>query len=136
MSIDSLNYKCKQNYLHLRKEFSLLCSIHFLVMTYFHCRTGIQIRTRTQIPVLYKYYGKGIQFWIRVSGNIFCIIPHSHRVWNLSPSRNLNPNRTVEISHKSGDPTMESDEADDYKIRNLLSVFKPFTVLKIASVSH
>ena len=27
------------------------------VMAYFHCR----IRTRTQIPVLYRYYGKGIQ---------------------------------------------------------------------------
>ena len=39
----------------------------------------------------------------------------------------------MEISHKSGDPSMESD---DYKIRNLLSVFKPFTVPKIASVSH
>ena len=42
----------------------------------------------------------------------------------------------MEISHKFGDPSTESDEADDYKIRNLLSVFKPFTVLKIASVSH
>ena len=37
-------------------------------MAYFHCR--IRIRTRARIPVLYKYYGKGIQIWIRVSGNM------------------------------------------------------------------
>ena len=48
-------------------------------MAYFHCWT------RTRIPVPYKYYGKRIQISIRVSGNMFCIIPCSHRVWNPSP---------------------------------------------------
>ena len=31
----------------------------FGLMAYFHCRT--RIRTRTQIPVLCRYYGKGIR---------------------------------------------------------------------------
>ena len=31
----------------------------FALKVYFHCRT--RIRTRTQIPVLCRYYGKGIQ---------------------------------------------------------------------------
>ena len=31
------------------------------VMAHFHCRTGIRIRIRTQIPVLCRYYGKGIR---------------------------------------------------------------------------
>ena len=45
-------------------------------------------------------FGKGIQIWILVSGNMFCIILCSHRVWN--PSLNLNrgpsPNLAMEIS--------------------------------------
>ena len=55
------------------------------VMPDFHCQIRIQIwiRTRTQIPVLCRYYGKGIQIW--VSGNMFCIIRCSKgfeiRVW-------------------------------------------------------
>ena len=45
-----------------------------------------------------KYpFGKGIQIWIWASGNMFCIILCSHRVWN--PSQSLNPSPEVEISH-------------------------------------
>ena len=36
----------------------------FALMAYFHCGTRIRIRTRTQIPVLCRYYGKGIGIWI------------------------------------------------------------------------
>ena len=32
-----------------------------------HCRIQARIPTRTRIPVLYKYYGKGIQVWIRTN---------------------------------------------------------------------
>ena len=56
-------------------------------IAHFHCRT------RTQIPVLCRYYGKEIRIWIWVSGNMFCIILCSHRVWNPS----LSPG--VEMSH-------------------------------------
>ena len=31
------------------------------IMAYFHCWTQIRIRTQTQIPVLCRYYGKGIR---------------------------------------------------------------------------
>ena len=68
-------------------------------MAYFQCRTRIRIRTR--IPVLYKYHGKEIQIRIRVSGIHETIKPCSHKVWNLSPSLNLNPSLAVEISHAS-----------------------------------
>ena len=72
------------------------------IMAYFHCRTWIQIRTQTQIPVLCRYYGKGIWIWIWISGNMFCIILCSHRVWNPSPSLNLNPSPAVKLSHYIG----------------------------------
>ena len=65
-------------------------------MAYVHCRIRIRIRTGTQMPVLCRYYGKGILIWIWVSGNMFCIIPCNHRVWNPNPSLNRNP--AVEIS--------------------------------------
>ena len=71
------------------------------VLTYFHCRTQIRIRTRTQIPVLCRYYGKRIWIWIWVSGNMFCITLCSHRVWNPSLTPNLNLSPAVEISHFS-----------------------------------
>ena len=76
-------------------------------MAYFHCQT--RIRTRTLILVLYKYYGKGIQIWIRV-----CIIPCSHRVWNPSPSLNLNPSLAVEISHNGSFTLPEMDSGTDW----------------------
>ena len=44
-----------------------------------------------------RYYGKGIRIWIWVSGNMFFIIPCSHRVWNPS----LNPSPAVEITDYS-----------------------------------
>ena len=44
-------------------------------------------------------FGKGFQIWIWFSGNMFCIILSSHRVWNLNP--NLNPSPAVEISHNA-----------------------------------
>ena len=66
-------------------------------MAYFHCRTQIRIRIWTQIPVPCRYYGKGI--WGGVSGNVFCIILCSYRVWNPNPSPNLNPSPAVEMSH-------------------------------------
>ena len=80
------------------------------VMAYFHCRT----RIRTQDRFLY-YAGLSIPkmgtvaIWQRnlnpnlilslCSGNMFCIILSNHRVWNPSPSLNLNPSPAVEISH-------------------------------------
>ena len=67
-------------------------------MAYFHCRARIWIRNWTQIPVLCRYYGKWIRIWIWVSGNMFCIILCSHRVWNPSLSPNLNPSPAVEIT--------------------------------------
>ena len=70
-------------------------------MDHFHCRTRTRIRIRTQIPVLCTYYRKGIWIWIWVSGNMFCMILYSHRVWNPNPSPNLNPSPRVEMSHKS-----------------------------------
>ena len=47
--------------------------------------------------------------------NMFCIIPCSHRVWNLSPSPNLNPSPAVEISRQ-------------YPYRYLKSLFLNFGV--------
>ena len=38
-----------------------------------------------------------LQIWIWVSGNMFCIILCSHRVWN--PNRSPNLNAVVEMSH-------------------------------------
>ena len=67
-------------------------------MAYFHCRARIWIRNWTQIPVLCRYYGKWIRIWIWVSGNMFCIILCSHKVWNPSLSPNLNPSPAVEIT--------------------------------------
>ena len=61
-----------------------------------HCWTWIWIRTRTQIPVVCRYYGKGI--WIWVSGNIFCVILCSCRDWNPSPNLSPNPS-SMKISH-------------------------------------
>ena len=69
-------------------------------MAYFHCLTRIRMQTRTQIPVLCRYYGKVIQIWIWVSGNMFCMILCSHRVWNPNPSPNLNPSPAVEMNNK------------------------------------
>ena len=70
----------------------------YALMAYFHCRTRIRIQTRTRIPVLCRYCGKGIQIWIWVSGNMFCMILCSHRAWNPNPSPNLNPSPAVEMS--------------------------------------
>ena len=33
------------------------------------------------------------------SGNMFCIILCSHRVWHKNPSPNLNPSPAVEMNH-------------------------------------
>ena len=44
--------------------------------------------------------------WKRCS-NMFCIIPCSHRVWNLSPCPNLNPSPEVEISRQSPYPYLK-----------------------------
>ena len=43
-------------------------------------------------------FRKGIWIWIWVSGNMFCIILCSHRIWNPSLSPNLNPSLAVEIT--------------------------------------
>ena len=40
-------------------------------------------------------FGRGIRIWVWVSGNMFCTILCSHKVWNP----NLNPSPAVEISH-------------------------------------
>ena len=74
-------------------------SIFVCFMVHFHCRTQIRIQTRTQILVLCRYYGKGIRIWIWVSGNMFCIILCSYRVWN--PNRSPNPSPAGEMSHYS-----------------------------------
>ena len=74
----------------------LVSKISTRVVVDFLCRT----RTRTQILVLCRYYGKGIRIWIWVSGNILCIILCSHRVWNPSPSPNLNPSPAAEMSQE------------------------------------
>ena len=70
------------------------------LMAYFHCRTQIWIWTRTQIPLLCRYCGKGIQIRIWVNGNMSCIILCSHWVWNPNLSLNLNPSPAAEISPK------------------------------------
>ena len=75
------------------------CQLQRKIMGYFHCQTWIRIRTRTQIPVLCRYYRKGDRIWIWVNKSMFCIIPCDHRVWNPNPSPNLNPSSTMEISH-------------------------------------
>ena len=41
---------------------------------------------------------------LSLSGNMFCTILCSHRVWNPNPSPNLNPIPAVEISHHWKDP--------------------------------
>ena len=56
-----------------------------------HCQIRTRIPTRTRIPVLYKYYGKGIRIWIRTNVKSLCIVLCSHRVWNPSPCPNLSP---------------------------------------------
>ena len=55
-----------------------------LFMAYFYYRT--RIPTLTRIPVLYKYYGKGIRVWIRTNVKSFCTLLCNHMVWNPSPS--------------------------------------------------
>ena len=44
-------------------------------------------------------FRKGIWIRVWVSGNMFCTILCSHRVWNPSLNPNLNPSLAVEISH-------------------------------------
>ena len=77
---------CEQREMHdqgNQDSLSLISLTEILNMAYFHCR--IRIWTRTRIPILYKYYEKGIQIWIRVRGNMCYIILRTHRDWNLSP---------------------------------------------------
>ena len=47
--------------------------------------------TRTRIPALYKYYGKGIRVWTQTNVKCFCTVLCSYRVWNPSPSPSPNP---------------------------------------------
>ena len=41
-------------------EITVQDTISSPVMAHFHCRTQIRIQTRIEIPVLCRYYGKGI----------------------------------------------------------------------------
>ena len=59
--------------------------LHTLVAD-LHCRILTRIPARTRIPVLCKYYGKGIRVWIRTNMKSFCTVLCSHRVWSPNPN--------------------------------------------------